>query len=182
MMDDTPAKRLAHALRERRILAERLRQGAITRGEYATTFRRLLEEARLQEPNLARPWWADDLRWLMRALAQAVHSRTLHEGEHVMFLQREARRFRRSSLDECRCLAIRLESSLPTLQAHGFGLSHPEVEQVLALAATIPEIVVSPRVRAFFPVPRRRLHVVVLDWAQVQNLGLDPRRGDLQGW
>lgn len=178
-MDDSPEQRLTHVLRERRALSERLRQGTITR---ATAFRMLVEDARLHEPNLARPWWADDLGWLMRAIAQAVHSDVLRQGEHAVFLRREANRFRRSSIAECRCLAIYLESALPALAARGFGLSRAEVDRILALATdTSPGLVVSPRVAVYFHILRHRRAAVVLDWELVQAIGASPRRGDPRG-
>lgn len=181
-MDDSPEKRLAQVLRERRVLSERLRRGAITRDEYTTAFRMLVEHARLHEPNLARPWWADDTGWLMRAVAQAVYSGVLRDGEHVMLLRREARKFRRSSFAECRCLAIHLDSALPALTACGLGLSRAEIDRVLALAPdTSPGLVVSPRVAIHFHTLHQRRQAVVLDWAQVQALGASPRRGDPRG-
>jgi hypothetical protein len=181
-MHASPTGRLARVLRERRALSVRLRRGAITRDEYATAVRTLVEEARLQEPDLARPWWADDLGWLMRAIAQAVHSLVLRDGEHVMFLRRDGSRFRRSSLAECRCLAVHLESALPVLVACGFGLSLAEADRALALAAdTNVGLVVRPRVQVYFHAVRGRRNAVVFDWTQVQTLGAAPRRGDPRG-
>jgi len=181
-MNKSPEKRLAHVLRERRTLFERRRQGVITRDEYVAAFRLLIEESRLHEPNLARPWWADDLGWLMRAISQAVHSGVLREGEHVTLLRREAKRFRRSSFAEGQCLATHLESALPALVACGFRLSLAAVNRILALASqTSPGLVVNPRTGVYFHIVRRRYQAAVLDWAQVQTLGAAPRRGDPRG-
>ena len=175
---DSAQRRLARVLRERRGLAERLRRGAIDRDEYVTALRSLVVEARLHEPSLERPWWADDLGWLMRAIAQAIHSHVLREGEHVVFLQREGGKLRRTSFDACRCLAVDFESALAAMAAFGFSLSPAGVDHILAAKDDSAKVVVEPRVRVYFRTPRRWRQAAILDWMQVQSLGATPRRGD----
>ncbi|MCA9558344.1 MAG: hypothetical protein KC583_07270 [Myxococcales bacterium] len=151
----------------------------MTPDEYAAAVRALVEEARLYEPDLSRPWWADDLGWLAHAVAQGVHSRVLQEGEHVVFLRREARRFLRTSLAECRCLAVHLETSLPALAACGFSMPPGDVDRALALATDTNEgLVVGVRERIYYRSASRWRRAAVLDWAKVQALGSTPRRGD----
>jgi len=180
-MPNAPTEgRPVHLLRERRTLVAQLRRGAITRDEYVMAVRGLM--AQLEEPDLTRPWWADDLGWFMRAIAQAVHSGVLRDGDHVVCLRREASRFWRTSLSECRCLAVHLESALPSLTARGFDLSRGEVDRLLAAAGDAhPGLVVNLHVQVYFRAARRRRSAVVLDWAQVQAGGAAPRRGDPRG-
>ena len=178
-MLDPARKRLDKLLRERRALLRRLRRGDITREEYVEAVRALVREAQLDRPSLRRPWWADDLGWFMRAVAQGVHSGVLREGREVMFLRREDAGFRRASLDGCEYVAVHLGSALPALAACGFGLSRSEVNRALADAADAhPDLVAGTGVRIYFTDAQRRKHAVVLNWARVQALGSTPRRGD----
>ncbi|MBI3184644.1 MAG: hypothetical protein HYZ28_21110 [Myxococcales bacterium] len=187
---DTPAKRLDAALREIRALTLRKRQGALAPDEYRATVAALLRDARLDQPNLSRPWWADDLCWLMRSIAQGVHSNVLRDGEHVATLRGKTTRFRQAplpgfrhaSLDECSHLAVHLESALPAVARFGFSLPRADVDRALVLASdTRPGLVVGTRMQVYFHGVRGRRRVVVLDWAQVQALGASPRRGDPRG-
>lgn len=182
-MDDSPEKRLARVFRERRRLRERWRRGEISRDEYLAAFRKMVKEARLNEPNLARPWWADNLGWLARSLAQAVYSGVLREGEHVAFLRREGAALRRAFLDDCACLAVHLASALPALAPYGFDLPRADVDRALATAAgEQPDLVARTRMRIGRQGARDRLVTVVLfDWARLQELGKPPRRGDPRG-
>lgn len=187
MMNDTPAKRLANLLRERHAMLVRMRRGEITREECSAAFRRMVLEARLNEPNLGRPAWADDLAWFMRALAQAVWSGVLRDGEHVAILRRNASwfrgtprpGFRHAPLDECSHLAVHLDSALPAMGRFGFDLSHAEVLRALAVARDMrPGFFLATRGRIYFGAVRGRCRAVVLDWVQVQALGASPRRTD----
>ena len=172
-------KRLDKLLRERRALLRRLRRGDITREEYVAAVRALVREAQLDRPSLTRPWWADDLGWFMRAVAQGVHSGVLREGYEVVFLRRLGTKFGRTAFDECRYVGVHLDSALPALAACGFGLSRAEVDRALAASADDhPDLVAGTGVRVYFSGTRRWPRVVVLDWTRVQALGSTPRRGD----
>ncbi len=179
-MHDLPAGRLARVLRARRAMSERRRRGELTRDEYLAAVRALFGNGSLLEPVLTRPWWADDLGWLSRTVAQAVHGGVLREGEHVVFLRRQATRLLRVPFAGCECLAVHLDSALPGLAARGFSLSRAEVDRALAGEAA-PGLVLEARAAVYFAVPRVRRSAVVLDWSRVQALGASPRRGDPRG-
>lgn len=187
---DTPAKRLEVALREIRALTLRKRQGAIAPDEYRAMVAALVRDARLNEPNLSRPYWADDLSWLLHSIAQAVYSQVLRDGEQVTTLGRRTTRFRHEplpgfrhvALEECSHLAVHLESALPALATCGFELPGSEVHRALALAADKhPGLVVDGRAKVYFHGPQAKRRAVILDWAQIQALGASPRRGDPRG-
>ncbi len=187
---DTPAKRLEATLRELRALTLRKRQGAIAPDEYRATVATLVRDTRLNEPNLSRLRWADDLSWLLRSIAQAVHSQLLRDGEHVatlgcrttQFRHEQLPGFRHVALDECSHLAVHLESALPALARCGFELPRSEVHRALALAADQhPGLIVDRRAKVYFHGPQAKRRAVILDWAQVQALGASPRRGDPRG-
>ena len=187
---DTPTRRLEVALREIRALTLRKRQGDLAPDEYRAMVAALVRDARLNEPNLSRPCWADDLSWLLRSIAQAVYSQLLRDGEQVTTLGRRTTRFRHErlpgfrhvTLEECSHLAVHLESALPALATCGFDLPRAEVHRALALAADQhPGLIVDRRAKVYFHGPRTKRRAVILDWAQVQALGASPRRGDPRG-
>ncbi len=179
---DTPAKRLDAALRGIRELTARRRNGEITAEEFRATAGALLRDARLDQPNLSRPWWADDLSWLLRSLAQSVHSRVLREGEHVKLLARLDTNLRPTDIDGCQLLAVDLEAAVADMTKFGFELSLPDAARAIAIAADQhPGLVHQTGYRARFELPPERRRVLLLDWAQVQALGASPRRGDPRG-
>lgn len=173
---DTPERRLKRLLQEKRALSERLRQGAISREEYQIAFRKLVCEARLDEPNLSRPWWADDLAWTLRAIIQAAYSGVLRDREHLAIRRRTPSGLRPADdLDDCHCLAVDLPSALPVLARYGFDLPIADAHTTLLLAqAQHPDLVVTTRVKVSFGKTRR--WAVVLDWVRAKELAASPRR------
>lgn len=173
---NTPEKRLAQLLRERRELGARLRQGAISADEYVATFRALVDNARLHEPNLSRPPWADDLAWLLRSILQAVYSGVLRDGEHVAILHQTASGLRHAaSIDEGQRLAVYLPSALPVLASFGFSLPETDVHQALATGhLEHSEAIVSTKVRV--SLAGHRHWAVLLDLEHAKKLAASPRR------
>lgn len=181
-MPDSPAKRLELALREMRELTGRFRTGGMTREEYRAAMRARVKDARLDEPDLSRPWWADDLGWLMRSIAQAVHSKVLRDGEHVKLFERVGTDLRSADADACQVLAVDLESAIPAMARFGFDLALKNATHAIAIAADQRrDLVLQTGYRARFSQPPQRRRTFLLDWAVTQKLGSSPRRGDPRG-